>query len=169
MLTGGPKSGKTTLLHELQKRGYRTVSEAAREFIERELNAGKTIGDIRGDEARFQKALIRMKVEAERKLPRDEVIFFDRGMHDSAPYMEMSGAGDDAELKRAVAKSSYRKAFLLDQIDYEPDAVRTESKELAAEIHEMLGETYEKFGIPVVRVPALPLPERVDFILSHLR
>lgn len=35
VLTGGPAVGKTTLLKEMQKRGYKIVPEIARGLIER--------------------------------------------------------------------------------------------------------------------------------------
>jgi predicted ATPase len=33
-ITGGPGSGKTSLINELQKRGYRCMAEVARQLIQ---------------------------------------------------------------------------------------------------------------------------------------
>jgi predicted ATPase len=40
ILSGGPGAGKTTLLLELGRRGYRTISESAREVIAERLAQG---------------------------------------------------------------------------------------------------------------------------------
>ena len=46
VLTGGPCSGKTTLIDELKQRGYSVFPEPARIVIASELAQGKTIQDI---------------------------------------------------------------------------------------------------------------------------
>lgn len=168
VITGGPCAGKTTLIEELSRRGYRTVSEAARLFIERELAKGRTLEDIRKDEVAFQRELILMKVEAERALPKDETIFFDRGMHDSEAYLALCGIEKDTELEEAIQNTSYRKAFLLDLVAYMPDHVRTEDPVLAKRIHDLLGRSYKAHGVEVIPVPIMPVGERADFVLAHL-
>ena len=42
VITGGPSTGKTTLLEELAKRGYKTIPEVARVVIDEGIAAGKT-------------------------------------------------------------------------------------------------------------------------------
>ncbi len=168
VITGGPCAGKTSLIEELRRRGYEVVPEAARAYIEANLAAGKTINDIRGDAAAFQRALIPVKEHAEAKLSPESTIFFDRGMHDSIVYLERAGVTDDPTLAAALAKTSYAKAFLLDLLPFETDQARTETAEEVQQIHEALGKAYESAGIRVERVPALSVTERADFILSHL-
>ena len=49
VITGAPSSGKTTLLRELEKAGYRVIHEVARTIIESELAQGRTLKQIRSD------------------------------------------------------------------------------------------------------------------------
>lgn len=168
VITGGPCAGKTTLIEELSRRGYRTVPEAARLHIETELAKGRTLADIRKDEVAFQETLIDMKVDAEKQLPSGEVIFFDRGIHDSEAYLRICGVEHDPVLETAMQGTAYRKAFLLDLVSYMPDHVRVEDPVLAKRIHELLYESYAAHGVPVVRVPVLPVAERADFVLKNL-
>lgn len=168
VLTGGPCAGKTTLINALQEKGYRTIPEAARMYIEQGLAQGKAISQIRADEVAFQREVLRMKMFMEAALPRDERIFFDRGMHDSVAYFDMHGVAADEELAAAVSRARYEKAFLLDIVPYVPDGARTETLEQAKHIHERLGRVYAEVGIPVIQVPVLPVPERMQYILDCL-
>lgn len=168
VIAGGPCAGKTTLINELAGRGYKTVSESARIYIERELEKGRTLQDIRADEVGFQRELIQMKLDAERDLPKDEIIFFDRGIHESEAYLRLAGVEHDDELERAIATTSYRKVFLPDLIGFMPDHVRTEDPESAKRVHEMIEESYSRKGLEVIRIPVMAVEERADFVLRNL-
>ena len=168
VLTGGQYAGKTTLINALQELGYMKIPETARIYIQQEFAKGKTIDQIRGNPIGFQREVLRMQEAIERTLDPTKQILFDRGMHDNQAYFEFHGYGDDKEMLEAVSRAEYKKVFLLDMISYVPDGVRTETPEQAKSIHEQLGAVYKRAGIPLVNVPVLPLPERVEFILSHL-
>ena len=168
VLTAGPCAGKTTLLNALAEAGYRTVPEAARLHIEEELARGKTLQEIRNDELGFQTAVLDQKVFMRQGLPKDEVIFFDRGMQDTLAYLEHAGLRPDAALLEAANSVQYRKVFLLDLLPYEQDGKRIESSEEAHRIQDLLGKSYQEAGIPLERVPVLPLAERVAYVLARL-
>ncbi len=168
VLTGGPCAGKTTLLAELEKRGYKTVPEAARTYIDQERAKGRTLEEIRSDEGAFQHALIPMKVSAEQNASKDEVIFFDRGMHDSLVYFSYAGVSHHPELDEALTHLHYRKVFILDMLPYEKDDARTENYDTASQIHLDLKTAYQNAGMEVVEVPVMPVSARADFVLSHL-
>jgi predicted ATPase len=89
-------------------------------------------------------------------------------MHDSIVYFAVAGVTDEPLLKEALRYSSYRTAFVLDRLPYEMDHVRTEDEVVAERIHTLLGVAYEEAGIEVVRVPVMPVSERIAFVLSHL-
>jgi predicted ATPase len=168
VLTGGPSAGKTTVLNALKERGFHTVPEASRTFIDGELAKGRTIEDIRRNELTFQRDLLPIKLDTERELSPDEVTFFDRGMHDSVAYYALCGVTDDPELKEAVDNASYAKVFLFDPLEFKQDGVRTETKEQAERIQKLLKQAYEDAKIPLVQIPVLSVEDRVAFILSHI-
>ena len=47
VITGAPCSGKTSVIREIEKRGYGTVPEAARTYIKQELAQGLTLDKIK--------------------------------------------------------------------------------------------------------------------------
>ena len=168
VITGGPCAGKTTLLMAMKECSYQVVEEAARVIIETELQKGKTLNDIRGDEFLFQQIVLCEKIVTEQKLPKDKIIFFDRGIPDTIAYYKLCGVDNDVELNKALEGVDYKKIFLLDMIDYARDNVRTETLEQARHIHKLLEDSYRNMGFPLIKVPVLPIQERVKFILDNL-
>jgi predicted ATPase len=168
VITGGPSAGKTTVLNELAKRGHAIQPEIARAIIEADLAKGKTMAEIRGDNFAFQMRIYHLKCELEATLPKQQLTFFDRALHDTIPYLQMSGHTASPEVVARLNQAAYRKCFLMDLLDFEQDAARIESPEEALKVHRLLEEAYRDTGHEVIRVPILPVPERTDFILANL-
>jgi len=49
VITGAPCSGKTSVICELERLGHPVVHEAARAYIDKELEKGKTMARIKAD------------------------------------------------------------------------------------------------------------------------
>ncbi|PZR03085.1 MAG: hypothetical protein DI539_26790, partial [Flavobacterium psychrophilum] len=47
VITGGPCTGKTTVVELLAKRGYVTIAEQARHYIDTQKVEGRTVEEIR--------------------------------------------------------------------------------------------------------------------------
>lgn len=168
VITGGPSSGKTTLLDTLSNAGHITVPEAARVLIDREIQNGLTIAEIRKHEEVFQRKVLELKVELEENLNAESLIFFDRGIPDTEAYMLLHNFEITSELIEATKKCNYRKIFLLDAVPYEQDYARTETEEQRKRLHTLLEDSYKKLGFTIVNVPILPIEERAKFILNNL-
>jgi predicted ATPase len=171
VVTGAPSAGKSTLIAELSRRGYRTVDEAARFVIEREVAAGRDYRELRVDASAFQHEVLQMKVDVEASLPSDVIIFLDRGIPDSAAFFKHEGVPEDEALRAALAKGRYRKVFVLDLISREnfvDDGVRSETWESALELDRLLEQAYRERGYDVVRIPAVSVSERADMIERSL-
>lgn len=168
VLTGGPCAGKTTLILELERRGHHVIHEAARLIIEEELAEGKTLEEIRRPPGRFERRVVERNIAHEKGLPSELTVFLDRGILDNVAYHRYLNIPMDAQLEEAATAARYRKVFLLDMVDFEQDEARNETPEQASAIHEHLAKAYEEYGVPLVRVPVLPVPERAEFILKNL-
>lgn len=167
VITGAPSSGKTSTLKYLKKKGYKVYFEWARIYIDQEMKKGKALSDIRKDELRFQKKVLKLKESFEKKLNPKKLLFMERGIPDSTAYMIWAG-GIDPALKQALKKCSYRKVFLMDLIKFKKDYARTESQEEAVLLDELIEKSYTDLGIPVIRVPMLTAAKRAKFILDNL-
>jgi len=169
VITGGPSSGKTTTINELSKLGFHTVPEAARILIDREKTNGKTLEQIRGGELEsdFQLKVLKLKIEIENKTPKDEVVFFDRGIPDSIAYYEILGA-DSKKLKEFCKEKTYKKIFFLEQLPYKKDYARVEDEETANKISELSFKAYVDLEYEIMRIPAMSIEDRIKMILSYV-
>jgi predicted ATPase len=168
VITGGPSSGKTTTVDLLRARGYRTTIEDARLYIDLQRLGGRTVDEIRGRQVEFQRSVLAMQLAQEASLDPGELVFLDRAVPDSLAYYRFLGIEPDAALLDAIARTRYRKVFVMDLLPLAPDYARTEDAPAQQRIHELLLEVYESLATPVERVPVLPPEERVDRILARL-
>lgn len=168
VITGAPSSGKTTVLKELEKLGYKVYEEWARVYIDSEMKSGKTLKEIRHDELEFQKKILQLKIDFEKTLNSESTLFLDRGIPDSIAYMKLCGYGKDPILKKAAKNCSYKKVFLMELIKYESDYARTESQEEAMILDRLLEDAYKELGMDVIRVPKMSVEDRLNFILKNI-
>ena len=167
VITGGPSSGKTKVIEHLASLGYATVPEIARILIDSEQNKGRTIKEIRADEAEFQRKVFQMKIAAEDKLSPEQITFFDRGIPDSVAYYQLCGLNPTPIIEESK-KRKYKGVFILEQLPFEKDYARVENEKTARDLDKLLYEAYSNLGYNVVRVPSQSIEERVKFILSKL-
>lgn len=168
VITGGPSTGKTSLVEALQARGYAAVPESARHYIETERIRGKTVEEVRANQLEFQHQVTRLQVARERALDPAVPTFLDRGVPDQLAYYRYLGMPEDEVIRTAVAGAAYKKIFILDRLPVAYDGVRTEDTRAQAAIHETITAVYESLPFPIVHVPVLPLEQRVDFVLERL-
>ena len=167
VITGGPSSGKSTLIEYLRSQGYQVVPESARVLIDEETAKGKTLQEIRADEDKFQKRIIQIQVEMEKRASVEQLTFFDRGIPDSIVYYNIHGGNSAAALKESQ-KRRYRGVFLCEQVPFKKDYARTENQKIAHKISKLLYETYTNLGYEVIKVPLMSVEDRASLILKEL-
>lgn len=167
VITGGPSSGKTTTVNYLSFLGYRGIPEIARILINVEMSKGKSLDEVGVDTGPFQDRVVDMKIALEKRLPEDEIVFFDRAIPDNIAYNRMYGG----DLDRAVEASKnmrYAKVFFMEQLPFEKDYARFEDKDQAKKTSRMLLKAYREMNYDVVKVPVMPADDRVDYILDRI-
>ncbi len=171
VITGGPGSGKTTVVRGLEEKGFRCLHEISREVI---LAAQK-----RGieqlfltDPLLFSRKLLegRVKQYEEADKLSEKILFYDRGLPDITAYMDYIGTPYPNSFNSACETYKYYRIFLLPPWKeiYTQDNERYETYEEARTIYKYLRQGYEKYGYEVFEVPLSSAEERVDFILNHL-
>ena len=171
VLTGGPGTGKTTIIDALIEQGYACFPEISRHVI---LEAKK-----QGIEQLFlEKPLLfsELLLEGRRKqyqqaiAEQAEIVFMDRGIPDILAYMHYIGDSYPAFFEQACKEYNYSKIFVLPPWEdiYESDEARYENFEQAKLIFNHLLETYQKYGYELVEVPRGTVEERIEYILSQL-
>jgi predicted ATPase len=168
VITGAPCSGKTSVITELSLRGLRVVPEAARAYIDAELKKGRPLSEIKADPRRFESRIFRAKLRVEAGLPAGAILFLDRAQPDSIAYYALEGL-DPSEPRRESRRIRYRRVFLFEHLEFTKDSVRSENAQTAHRIEGLIEAAYSGLGYDIIRVPVMPVPERVEFVLSRCR
>lgn len=168
VITGGPSTGKTTLINMLEKRGYKTTIEHARHYIDTMRIQGETIEEMRSNKKKFQMGVLDMQIEQESVIQPTDLVFLDRAIPDAMAYYQFLMIDYDEKLLNAVKNTSYKKVFILDRLPFTKDYARTEDEEDQKIIHQLIIEVYTSLGFPVVTVPVLPPKARVEFIIKNI-
>jgi predicted ATPase len=166
VITGAPSSGKTTLIDQLAEEGFRTVSEGARQYLEREATRGRTVEKIREDEA-TERGIAEMQLRIEGGLRANEVVFPDRAFPDCLAYRRVFVPNPN-EILADCFHHRYASVFLLDRFPVEQDGIRFHDEATADLIARWLARDYSALGYRVVRVPVLSPQERLAFVLERL-
>lgn len=165
-ITGGPCSGKSTLINSLAQRNYQTIPEASRIIIERE-SASNTDCLPWKNLQKFQNTLSQLQLDLENSI-NNGIIFSDRGIIDGHAYSKLDNI-IVPQLIYNFGNNRYHQVFILETIpDYQTDSSRRESLEQAIKIHNRIKESYLEFGYNPINVPFLPPEQRTDFVLNHI-
>ena len=168
VITGGPSTGKTTVINMLEKRGYKTTIEHARHYIDTMRTEGETIEEMRSNKRKFQIGVLDMQIEQEAAIQPKDLVFLDRAIPDAMAYYQFLMLDYDEKLLNAIKKTSYKKIFILDRLPFTKDYARTEDEADQIKIHQLIIDVYTSLGFPIITVPVLPPIERVEFILNNI-
>lgn len=168
VITGGPCTGKTTVINILSDRGYKTTIEHARHYIDTQKITGRSVEEIRENKKEFQLGILNMQIEEEATLDANEQVFLDRVLPDAMAYYQFIGLEYDDRLIEQCNKYSYNRIFILERLPLTNDYARLEDEAEQIRIHNLIIKVYQSFPFPIVYVPVLPPKERVDFILKNI-
>jgi len=167
VITGASSSGKTTLIDLFAGQGFQTVPEPGREYIERELSKGRTIGEIRQDRAAMTRQIYNLWLEKMSRLPVAQFSFLDRGLPDSLAFYRFAGMDPNGILPDCF-RYRYAAVFMLDRLPYQQDGIRGGDDASAAYFESWMARDYASLGYNLIWVPVLPPEERLTFILDRV-
>jgi predicted ATPase len=171
VITGGPGTGKSTLIDELIKRGYNCLEEISRDITEMARRNGIEQLFLKNPML-FSEMLLEGR-ENQYKMANNinaDIIFFDRGIPDVHAYMNYISIDYPPIYIEKSMKYRYNTIFITPpwQEIYITDAVRYENFEQSLAIFNHLKRTYEKLNYQLIEVPVGTIEFRTDFILNNL-
>ncbi|KTD79443.1 AAA family ATPase [Legionella waltersii] len=171
ILTGGPGTGKTSVLTSLSQKGYLTVPEVARDIIKEQHSMG---GDAlhTGDRDAFLELMLRHSLSDYKMMQtQQDVVFFDRGMPDLAAYAKAFCHKEHQQVNQAVIQYRYnQKVFMFPpwKTIYTNDSERRQDFAESVDTYNALKEAYQQWGYTLIDVPFLDVEDRVSFILKTI-
>jgi predicted ATPase len=168
IVIGGAQScGKTTLIGQLAEKGFRTAPEGARLYLEAEMARGRTVHEIRGNMAAFQRGIVDTQLRIEGELGASDIVLLDTGVPSSMAWWRVYGLNPN-EFLRECFRHRYASVFLLDRLPIKGDGLRPEDEALAAFLDEWIRRDFRALGYSMVRVPVMPPEERLAFVLERV-
>ncbi|MEM1001243.1 MAG: ATP-binding protein [Bacteroidota bacterium] len=171
VITGGPSTGKTSLINSLKSNGYHCFEEISRQVT---LEARKQGIEqlFLSDPLLFSRKLLdgRTRQYNEAGNINKSLVFLDRGLPDVLAYMDFIGDTYPNDFISRCRKLKYDAVFILKpwlQI-YSKDEERYESYEEAQKIHNHLEKTYQRFGYSLNYLPEDTVENRVSFLIDSL-
>ena len=170
VITGGPGSGKTSLIEALAAEGHAVRPEAGRAVIrDQQATGGRGLPWV--DPARFAELMLaadrRGHAEA---LAGPGDVFFDRGIPDIAGYLTLCGLPIPEAVAQAARQLRYRRTVFIAppwREIFAQDAERKQDFAEAERTHAVMAEIYPRYGYGLVELPRASVSERVAFILGH--
>jgi predicted ATPase len=167
VITGAPSCGKTTLINLLSDKGFQTVPESARQYMEREIARGRTIDEIRENGAALQRGIEDMQLSIEGGLRAIDVAFLDGAVPGSLAWFRVFGLNPN-EILLECFHHRYASVFILDRLPLQLNGLRFEDDAYTGLLDEWIARDYSALGYSVVRVPVLAPEERLAFVLERL-
>ena len=171
VITGGPGTGKSSIVEELKKRGHICFDEISRQVT---LEARKKGIEqlFLTEPLLFSELLLkgRLKQFYEADQYEGATIFMDRGLPDVLAYMDYFNTNYPIEFAETCQNNRYDHIFVLApwQEIFVSDSVRYENFEQAELIHNHLLNSYKNFDYNLVDVPFESIEKRTDFVLDVL-
>lgn len=172
VVTGGPGSGKSSLIEALARRGLRSMPEAGRAIIQDQVRIGGSFLPW-ADRAMFAELMLGWELRSYREaLAIEGPVIMDRGVGDVLGYLTLCGLPVPAHVEAAAKLHRYnRRVFLAPYWEaiFAQDAERKQDRQEAEATGRVMAETYTRLGYELIELPLQGVEERADFVAERLK
>lgn len=171
VITGGPGTGKSSIIHKLENKGETCLHEISRQVTLEAQKEGITQLFLEKP-LLFSEKLLEGRLNQFKEASNFEAdhIFIDRGLPDVVAYMDFFETNYPEVFNITCEINRYDLIFILPPWKeiYTSDNERYESYEESLKISSYLYSTYRRYGYDPIEVPKLSVKERTDFILNKI-
>ena len=176
VITGGPGTGKTSLVRSLEEAGYLCFHEIIRDLTSEAIGSNdpsefdtNPLAFV-DDPFAFNEKILqgRLKQFHEASEADGKIVFFDRGMPDVLAYMDYFDQAYGEDFMSPCRQFRYDKVIILPPWKgiYKSDGERFESFEEACAIHEELLGKYRYFDYLPFELPTGTVKERENSVVE---
>jgi len=171
IITGGPGSGKTTLIEALRARGFACSVEAGRGIIQDQVAIG-------GRALPWQDPLLFAELMLSWEMRSYHIseltaglVFFDRGIPDVLGYLRLMNIPAPDHMQNAEKEFCYNRTVFIAppwREIFHQDVERKQDFAEAQRTDNALASTYTALGYQLLELPRIGVKERCEFILGHI-
>lgn len=171
IITGGPSSGKSSLVAALAAEGFAHMPEAGRAIIQDQQAVGGHALPW-DDRAAFAELMLGWELRSHREArAMARPVIFDRGVPDVIGYLRLCDLPVPDHVRRAGELFRYNPTVFIApywaEIFTQDAERRQEPAEAEATFHAMR-QAYAELGYDLIELPRGPLAMRVDFVRRHV-
>ena len=179
VIGGGPHTGKTTLLEALRSEmpgDTHFIPEPAgilirAELARQEAEAGYTAVLPTNSYPTFVTRAIAKSIELEGAIPLGtKTTVQDRSLIDNVGYARYHGYDHLVpDIQPHIKAAGYTAILLCDFVGtYDQTKFRMGNEQYAHQVHEQLAAAYVESGVPIISVPPISVPERVELVMDAM-
>lgn len=172
VISGGPGTGKTSIINELVSIGQIVFHESSREIITKYKKLGHDQLFL-SDPVKFSEILLsnRIKQYKDANSFNSKNCFFDRGIPDIVAYLDYKKVTYNEDFTINSQKYKYDMIFIVEPWNeiYKKDQERYESFNQLIDIDYFIKETYRGLGYEYKIIPNGTIQQRVDYILNEIQ
>lgn len=179
VITGGPSTGKTAVIEQLEHLGYACLHEVIRLMTsQQKKELGDTVFKTNpivsvADPQEFNRGILRARTaqyNSSADFGPDELVFFDRGIPDVLAYMDCFGQTYGPAFENAAVDHRYDHIFIMPPWKdiHTTDDERFETFEEGVRVYECLADAYTRLGYTIEIVPKMGIEERAAYILDSI-
>ena len=172
VISGCSGGGKSTLLAELARRGFRAFEEPGRRIVKEELARGGDALPWTNPAAFAQRCIALSLANIAAALAQDGVSFCDRSLVDAVSALEHMGRAVPERARSALAERPYHRIVFMTPPWpelFQQDAERRHNFADACAEYDRLLRAYADNGHRLVLIPKIEPVERATFVANHLR
>lgn len=172
LLIGGPGTGKSSVINQLEQKGFACFHEISREVTTKARNEGIEQLFLT-QPLLFSEKLLEGRIQQYQKAihSTEKIVFLDRGIPDITTYLDYKEMSYPMRFSKANQKYKYDTVFLFPLWEeiYTNDKERYETFSEAKKIQQQLIKTYKHLDYNLIEIPKESIENRVAFLLTHLK
>ncbi len=180
IITGGPHSGKSSVISMLESRGIQVLHETARLLImedQAKIEADPNFKQLYPweDQQIFCRRCHERQMEREKAL-KEGLAVLDRSIIDNLAYAVVAGIELDKRIYMDIADAHYeRKVFFFELLgQYTMDDQRKDTPEQVNAVHREIYKAYSSLGFEMITIPLfstdmeINIRKRADMVFDHI-
>ena len=171
VVTGGPGSGKTTLIDALEQAGSARSEKAGRGVIQDQVAVGGHSLPW-ANQIAFAELMLSWEMRSYHLAQCvSGPVFFDRGVPDVVGYLRLIDRPVRAHVDKAAQMFRYNRRVFVGPLwrdIFGQDRERKQDFAEAVHTYEVMITTYSDYGYQLIEIPRAAVKERVDFVLTSL-